>query len=145
MIHHDQYGKRLMRVVAGDAFVPNRQIDYGGILSNDHIKPKIDGVVAETVAVEIQAGWSKAARAAILDLICSDPYPSKLLLVIGPSNSGGYPARIARHCELILRRFIPAETFRVVLLNGNGDITRDEDDVVLIRGALGELGWTAAA
>jgi hypothetical protein len=56
MIHHDEYGKRLMGVVAGDAFVPNREINYGGILGDDEIKPKIDGVVGETVAVEIQAG-----------------------------------------------------------------------------------------
>ncbi|MFZ0887794.1 MAG: hypothetical protein WA005_05020, partial [Candidatus Binataceae bacterium] len=90
MNHHDAYGKRLMGVVAGDAFVPNRKINYGGILSDGDIKPKIDGVVGETLAVEIQAGWSKPARAAILDLICSDEYPSKLLLVIGPPNSGGY-------------------------------------------------------
>jgi len=145
MIHHDAYGKRLMGVVAGDAFVPNRKINYGGILSDCNIKPKIDGVVGETVAVEIQAGWSKPARAAILDLICSDEYPSKLLLVIGPPNSGGYAAKIACHCEIILRRFLRAETFRVVLLNGNGEITRDEDDIVLIRGALRELGWAAAA
>lgn len=145
MIHHDEYGKRLMGVVAGDAFVPNRKINYGGILSDDDIKPKIDGVVGETVAVEIQAGWSKPARGAILDLICSDEYPSKLLLVIDPPGGSGYATKIARHCEIILRRFLHAETFRVVLLRGNGDITRDDDDIVLIRAALRELGWTAAA
>ena len=59
MIPHDEYGKRLMGVVAGDAFVPDRTINYGGRLSDDDIKPKIDGVVGETVAVEIQAGWLK--------------------------------------------------------------------------------------
>jgi hypothetical protein len=145
MIHHDEYGKRLMGLVAGHAFVPNRKISYGGILSDDDIKPKIDGVVGETVAVEIQAGWSKAARGAILDLICSDEYPSKLLLVIDPPAGGGYAAKIARHCGIILGRFLRAGTFRVVLLRGNGDITRDDDDTVLIRSALRGLGWTAPA
>ncbi|MGO9267322.1 MAG: hypothetical protein ACLQBA_21000 [Candidatus Binataceae bacterium] len=67
---HDEYGKNLMRRAAGEAFRSNVRIDYGGSLLDEEIVPRIDGTVAETIAVEIQAGWSKAARGAVLDLIC---------------------------------------------------------------------------
>lgn len=139
----DKYGKDLMRRAVGDAFVANVKIDYGGILRNENIIPRIDGRVGESIAVEIQAGWSKAARGAILDLICSERYPSKLLIVIDPPNSGGYATRIRGHCERILGRFLPNEQFRVVLLHGNHSRPRWDDDLLIIRGALRELGWPA--
>jgi len=139
---NDKYGKELMRRAAGEAFVAHVKINYGGILQGKDIIPHIDGTVAEMIAVEIQAGWSKAARGAMLDLICSDQYLSKLLVVIDPPDGQGYAARIRDHCHRILGRFLPRERFRVILLKGNRSRPQWDDDLLIIQDALRELGWT---
>jgi len=134
-----------MRRAVGQAFVASVSVNYGSILEKNDIIPKIDGTVAGVIAVEIQAGWSKAARAAISDLICSDPYPSKLLVVIGPPNSQECAARIREHCDKILERFLPRERFQVILLEGNRNTPQWDADLLHIRDALRELGWSNQA
>jgi hypothetical protein len=133
---HDDYGKRLLRTVAGDAFVrsgPSVYIDYG---SGD--PAKIDGTVGGQVAVEVDSRTGKQVRGAVLDLVCH-PYPKKLLVLI-PAYMSGY---VAGQCGHILARFLDPKDFRVVLLAGTGESPDQAADTERVRGALRELGFEA--
>jgi hypothetical protein len=86
---HDEYGKRVMNEAVGAAFLPQRSINYRGILRDQDIRLRIDGVIGSMIAVEIESnGASKHGRGAILDLINSG-YPAKLLIVIARPDWGG--------------------------------------------------------
>ncbi len=96
----------------------------------------IDGTVGSSIAVEIESRTGKQVRGAILDLILH-AYPKKLLILV--------PMYIGRHqvkeSEFILKRFVEANDFRVVLLDGTGDSHDEESDVPRVRDALQALGW----
>jgi hypothetical protein len=132
----DQYGKSLFRRVAGDSFSNRKEpctIGYGtGAASS-----RIDGVVGDQIAVEIESGNPKRIRGAVLDLLWH-PYPAKLLVIVeGMQNK---VQESAQQCRVILGRDLSIERYRVVVLDGS---LRSETDLPIVRNALAELGWTA--
>lgn len=135
--NHDAYGKLIMRNAAGNAFS-----DSGSLCTirfgDDAAGARIDGVVSNSIAVEIESRTPKEIRGAVLDLIFH-PYPRKLLLIIaGHQNDASQAANQCRH---ILREEIGDENFQVVLLAGNGREHQQTGDVALVREALRRLGW----
>jgi hypothetical protein len=137
---HDVCGKLVMRQAAGSAFQ-----EYGpvvNVLYGARGGATIDGVVGNSVAVEIESRVSKQVRGAVLDLICQ-PYPKKLLVLLPVHMSN--PVLCSAQCESILARFIKPEHFRVVVLSGSGLSDALEGDVTLIQAALSELQGTSVA
>lgn len=68
MAQHDDYGKKLLRGIAGssyESYGPAITVDYGAGRG-----AQIDGVVDGKIAVEIESRVSKQIRGAVLDLIC---------------------------------------------------------------------------
>ena len=129
-----------MREAAGSAFR-----DYGDVVSVPYGArggATIDGVVGESVAVEIESRVSKQVRGAVLDLICH-PYPKKLLVLLPVHMSN--PALCSAQCQNILTRFVKPENFRVVVLSGSGANDASASDVKLIQRALSELQAHAVA
>ncbi len=134
--NHDAYGKLIMRAAAGDAFSDSGAsctIRFG----DDAAGARIDGVVGNRIAVEIESRTPKQIRGAVLDLIFH-PYPSKLLLIIAGHQNDA--RRAANQCRHILRELVAEKNFQVVLLSGNGREHRETEDVALVRAALGRLG-----
>jgi hypothetical protein len=136
---HDAYGKGVVRAAAGSRFVsdgPKININYGAGFG-----ASIDGVVGETIAVEIESRVSKQVRGAVLDLICH-PYPKKLLILLPVHMQN--PEITRRQCNNILERFLKPSGFRVVLLTGSGHQQCTETDIQLVRNALRDLGMVVA-
>ena len=139
MGQHDNYGKKILRIAAGNAVESSGSavsINYGAGTG-----AQIDGVINGSIAVEIEARVSKQIRGAVLDLLCHRC--EKKLLVILPAHAQN-PETSAAQCRNILSRFLTAEAFRVVVTQGTGDDERIKNDVALIKGALSELGFVAA-
>jgi hypothetical protein len=135
---HDAYGKLVMKNAAGNAFSDGGSactIRFG----DDAAGARIDGVVGDSIAVEIESRTPKQIRGAVLDLIFH-PYPRKLLLIIAGHQNDARQA--ANQCRYILREEIGDENFQVVLLAGNGR-KAEQIDVTLVREALQKLGWDA--
>lgn len=137
---HDAYGKLVMRQAAGEAFR-----EYGDAVTVPYGArggATIDGVVGDSVAVEIESRVSKQVRGAVLDLICH-PYPKKLLVLLPVHMSN--PALCSAQCENILARFVKPQDFRIVVLSGSGANDATDGDVKLIQAALSELQENAVA
>jgi hypothetical protein len=136
MGQHDDYGKLVLRRAVGPAYSEwgdSVCVDYGA-----GQPARIDGSVGASVAVEVESRTSKQVRGAVLDLI-SHKHPKKLLVLI-PMYM--HDATItAEQCRFILSRFVDPADFRVVVLNGTGNVPRLESDTTLVRAALAELGW----
>jgi hypothetical protein len=137
MGNHDLYGKAVMRQAVGAAFQDRGnavQVSYGGKGG-----ATIDGVVADTIAVEIESRVSKQVRGAVLDLICHE-YPKKLLVLLPVHMSN--PQLCSEQCCNILNRFIRPENYQVVVLKGHGSKMDMESDAARVRIALQKLGHT---
>ncbi len=133
---HDAYGRLIMRKAAGEAFAdggPACIVAFG----DDAARARIDGVVGDTVAVEVESRTPKQIRGAVLDLIFH-PYPRKLLLVIAGHQNDARQA--ANQCRYIFERWVAPTNFQVVLLTGNGKEAHEAEDVLLVREALRALG-----
>ena len=110
--NHDAYGKLITRSAAGNAFSDSGalcRIRFG----DDAAGARIDGVVGNSIAVEIESRTPKQIRGAVLDLIFH-PYPRKLLLIIAGHQNDARQA--ANQCGHILREEIGNGNFQVVLL-----------------------------
>lgn len=139
MGEHDAYGKAVLRSAAGSAFRdwgPDVRVSYGSKGG-----ASIDGVVGDSIAVEIESRVSKQVRGAVLDLICHS-HPKKLLLLL-PVHMANQ-SLCAEQCVSILGRFVPSSDFRVVSLSGSGFASTHETDVEIVRTALAELGFNRA-
>jgi len=138
---HEAYGKAIMREAAGAAF-----LDGGAVCSvrfgDDAAGGRIDGVVGNGIAVEVESRTPKQIRGAVLDLLFH-PYPCKLLLIIAGHQNNAPQA--ANQCRYILATWVPPEDFQVVLLSGNGRDRRVAADVALVQQALQALGWSSGA
>jgi hypothetical protein len=137
---HDIYGKAVMRKAAGSAFR-----EWGTpvtVLYGAKGGAAIDGVVGDTIAVEIESRVSKQVRGALLDLICHK-YPKKLLLLVPVHMSN--PALCSDQCRDILGRFLKPDDYRVVVLTGTGSDEAIDVDAQLVRAALTDLGHGTAA
>jgi hypothetical protein len=133
---HDQYGKKVLRAIAGVAFKdwgPSLKVDYGAGQS-----ARLDGTVGDQIAVEIESRTSKQIRGAVLDLIFH-PYAKKLLILL-PVHMGNCEIT-ADQCRHALSRFIKTEDFRVITLSGSGNHAMLEADSTKVKRALLELGF----
>jgi hypothetical protein len=132
---HDSYGKRLLKAVVGERFVPRgreTRVDFGGVTGS------IDGVVKDCCAVEIESRVAKQVRGALVDLL--EHHLSKKLLVLIPVHMYNAEAK-AKHCKYILEKYASkGAVVKVVLLKGTGKAPRDSEDKQLLRQALEELG-----
>lgn len=138
MGQHDAYGKAILKAAAGTAFQswgPAVRISYG-----TPGQAAIDGVVGDTIAVEIESRVSKQVRGAVLDLVCHS-YPKKLLVLLPVHMPNA--RQCSDQCRNILSRFVSPDNYRVVVLKGSGDSDSSQSDVQLIRMALEELGFRA--
>jgi len=136
MGQHDEYGKLVFREALGKAFTEwgdSVCVDYGA-----GQPARIDGCVGSFIAVEIESRTSKQVRGAVLDLICH-PLPKKLLVLLPMYMYN--PAVTAEQCRFALGRFVGAQDFRVVVLEGTGDLHRLDVDVSRVRMSLAELGY----
>jgi len=131
---HDQYGKKIMREAIMEEFAqsgPSVEIDYGA-----GRPARIDGTVANTIAVEIESRTSKQVRGAVLDLLCH-PYAKKLLVLI-PAHMND-PDTTAAQCTNIFTRYCARSDFRVVVLRGTGDKPDLARDLAKVKSAVEEL------
>lgn len=136
---HDAYGKAVMRTAAGSAFResgPAVHVSYGTSKGGG----TIDGVIGDTIAVEIESRVPKQIRGAVLDLICHD-YPKKLLVLVPVYMSN--PTLCSDQCRYILGRFVKPEEYRVIVLAGSGFDQMLEVDASRVRAAIQELGFDA--
>jgi hypothetical protein len=136
MEQHNEYGKQLMKKIAGPAYTgnkPSTEIDYGA-----GQPARIDGTICELIAVEVESRVAKQIRGAVLDLICHK-YPKKLLVILPVHASN--PEIAAEQCRNALARFVSKEDFRVVVTEGSGDNPALEKDAQKVGNALRELGW----
>ncbi len=132
---HDAYGKMVLRHAAGSAFQDASAAVF--VAYGSRGGATVDGVVGDSVAVEIESRVSKQVRGAVLDLIYH-PYPKKLLILLPVHMSN--PTLCSAQCEHILARFLKAEDFRVVILQGSGRGSVLEGDAERVKSALAELG-----
>jgi hypothetical protein len=106
MGQHDRYGKRLMALACGADFC-----DFG--TSRDVFlcagQPgRIDGVVADRIAVELESRVSKQGRGALMDLVLH-PCPGKFLAMMPVHMSDP---------EITLRTKRVIERFRLQRVDG---------------------------
>ncbi len=133
-LKHDRYVKGLLRRILGNHFLTSGaevRVPYQGVTA------RIDGVVQGCCAVEIESSVDKEIRGSLMDLFFH-PYKKKLLvLVYGSMNN---PERTVRHCQGILEALGKKQIeYSVVLLEGDGDLPREVEDIRLLRTALAEL------
>lgn len=133
---HDDYGKELLRRVAGsdyELYGSPVEIDFGAGQPG-----RIDGSIVGGIAVEIESRVSKQIRGAVLDLILHE-HPKKLLVIL-PKHASN-PAIAAEQCRNIMTKFLRPEDFEVLLLLGHGDSPRYDEDVDLLGASLRKLGY----
>ena len=133
---HDEYGKKILRAAAGGAYEMYGspvEVDYGA-----GQPARIDGAVAEKIAVEVESRTSKQIRGAVLDLICHR-YPKKLLILLPVHMSN--PAIAAEQCRVVMAKFLDVKDFRVIVLSGHGDNPNIEEDTEQVKQALSSLGF----
>jgi hypothetical protein len=133
MEDHDGYGKRIVRLAAGDAFADRGEatwVHYG------RQRARITGTIGAEVAVEVDARGARPTRGAILDLAFHE-LPKKLLVLV-PAQAGDHAAA-EEQCGFILDRLLGKDAFRVVLLRGTGWHPRPAEDVARVQAALREL------
>ncbi len=115
--------------------------DWGSSVCVDYMAgqpARIDGTVGSKIAVEIESRVSKQIRGAVLDLICH-PYPKKLLILLPVHMSDAEIA--ASQCRYIMARFLRTADFRVVVLEGSGNVSAIDADARRVTTALSELGY----
>lgn len=130
---HDAYVKKLLDRILGPRFLTTGP---GVVVPYDDIVGRIDGVIDDSCAVEIESRTIKQVRGAVLDLFFH-PYPKKLLVIV-PVHMHK-PQEAVAHCQGILRDLgLGPDSYRVVLLAGSGDLP-DEQDPERLEDALREL------
>jgi len=141
-ICHDNYGKELLKKVAGCQFKSKGKsvkVCYSG-----YVSASIDGVINNCCAIEIESRVDKQVRGALLDLL-EHPLSKKLLILI-PAHMRD-PQATAKHCEYILGKYTKnlekkgqKITTKVILLDGTGKNRKESTDKEKIKKALMELG-----
>ena len=133
---HDDYGKNLLRQATGDTvdqYGPAVEINYGA-----GSPARIDGALGGRIAIEVESRTPKQVRGAVIDLICH-PCRKKLLILLPVKKNMPNPDATAEQCRNILARFLPAVSYRVIVLEGHGNDPRLELDVKIVAEALRNL------
>ena len=129
---HDDYGKKVMRTAFGSAYSdcgPSVLVTFG----EGGGRGQIDGTIGPDIAVEIESRVPKQIRGAVLDLICH-PFPKKVLILL-PVHMGCTQTAVAQ-AHFIFRKFLPPETFRVILLSGSGNLSALDADVAVLKAGI---------
>lgn len=137
---HDDYGKKVLHRAAGNAYEQygeSVEIDYGA-----GQPARIDGAVANKIAVEVESRTSKQIRGAVLDLLCHR-YQKKLLIILPVHQSN--PDIAAEQCRFAMRKFLKEKDFLVIVLSGNGFDPHLIKDARVIKQALINLGFDETA
>ena len=132
---HDKYGKTVLEEACGSVFIdkgPSVEINLSA-----GRPARIDGVIGNNIAVEIESRVPKQVRGAIMDLIVHD-CPKKLLVLL-PVHMNNIHIT-AKQSNYILSRFLKEDQFKVVSLTGDGKHPNFEQDVKLIRDCIESLG-----
>jgi len=129
---HDQYGKRVLLDAFGSDFNSSPAPHPFGPEAGT---ARIDGIVYEKIAVEIESRASKQVRGALVD-IALYPLPLKLVVLL-PVYGNHYTER---QCRVILKRICSTEShFEVVTLSGTGSKCDLERDVAIVKDAVQRL------
>ena len=133
MRQHDLYGKSILQKTSGDFRSDSleREIFFG-----DGGSAKIDGIIGDSIAVEVESRVDKQIRGALMDLLLH-PF-SKKLLVILPVHMNN-PSKTIKQCNFILGKFLPKKFFQIVLLKGHGDDRREKEDIKIVQKAINQL------
>ena len=132
---HDKYGKKVMQRAFGKTFNPNPGPISFGIDAGTF---KIDGIIGEDIAVEIESLASKQARGAIVDIICH-PFPKKLVVLIEKYGN----KYTENQCRVLLDKFAPDVVKQVITLHGSGTNEKISDDVQAVKDAVEKLRQSA--
>ncbi|MDO9577366.1 MAG: hypothetical protein Q7J16_05735 [Candidatus Cloacimonadales bacterium] len=133
---HENYGKKILSLAAG--------IDYRN--EGECIKvyygtcnyARIDGTIADEIAVEIESRTSKQVRGALIDLLFHK-FKRKLLLIL-PVHMNN-PDITAEQCRFILSKFLDEKNYEVVVLKGHGNHDKTDSDKKIVVKALKKLGY----
>ncbi len=131
---HEKYVKDILKSIAKGKFVCSGnqiKVEYPAISA------RIDGVIENCCAIEIESRTAKQIRGALLDLT-NHKLKKKLLIIIRtPSLS---KRNIVEHCENILSNYLNKKNNQVVLLEGTGNNQKPKKDKIKIKNALSKLG-----
>jgi hypothetical protein len=138
---HGNYVKKLLEDVAGTRFISSGEcvnVEYSGVTA------KIDGVIKECCAIEVESRVDKQIRGALLDLL-EHHLPKKLLIIVPVHMTN--PEKTVEHCQEILKRYNAiknpkAMPPRVIPLQGTGEdpYIHEKEDRELIKKTLEEMG-----
>lgn len=135
---HEKYSKKLLKKIAGDRFISSGEsvkVNYEG-----PVTARIDGVIHDCCAIEIESRVAKQVRGSLLDLL-EHPLSKKLLILI-PAHMNN-PENTAKHCEDIFKKYKKKQQVtKVILLKGTGRNPRcyADKDKKKIKDALRALG-----
>jgi hypothetical protein len=140
---HEDYGKRLFGCILGERWVTSGDARSVRMAS---VRADLDGVILSEelseieCAVEIEARIYKQIRGAILDLFWH-PAPRKMLTVILAQSQLGNEEKARAHLMFVCRKLASGDNrpFELVILRGSGEYPAEEDDRVLLSGALKRL------
>jgi len=135
-LSHDEYGKAVLRAAFPSSFVwrgSSVRINYG---KGGHAR--IDGVLNDAIAVEVESRASKQVRGALVDLIAHPA--SRKLMVLLPVHMTNIQTT-AEQCRHILGMYLDKKAFFVVVLNGTGVNPQLINDIALIRKELKGKSW----
>lgn len=137
---HDSYGKNLLRKIAGEKFhSKGKEIEVDAY---KYKRARIDGVLANVCAVEIESRTPKQIRGAVVDLFFHRA--RKKLLILVPANLGDKPKAVEEHCEQLLTDLLklkkkPRKDAAVILLKGTDKNRKVNEDRRIIESALRDL------
>lgn len=129
---HDQYGKEVFRRAFDSRFNSAPASFSFGVGAGN---ARIDGVLDECIAVEIESRVSKQVRGALLD-IAFHPLQLKLVALIRKYGNDYTEAQ----CRAILKRICPAGSrYEVVSLSGSGQVHDYDKDIETVKLAVQRL------
>jgi len=137
---HDKYGKQVLLKAFPHCFVSTGKqlrVEYG-----KGGYARIDGLLNDEIAIEIESRVSKQIRGALVDLISHEA--KRKLLILIPAHTGDIEKATAQ-CEYILRQHLHERDFLVVALQGTGGAPHNSRDVATIRKALHRKSWVRKA
>ncbi len=135
---HDSYGKNVLKLAFPNDFDESPKGIHFDPEKKDAGTARIDGLIGDDIAVEIESRVSKQVRGALVDL-AFHPRKKKLLVLIREHND----QRTAPQSRIILKRLCEAkkDRFKVIEIDGSGK-NRDyylRSDAKKIRDAVAEL------
>jgi hypothetical protein len=126
---HADYGKRVLERACGGLFQY-----YGPLLTIPGTGERVDGLIGNDVAVEVEARNTTQVRSAVPKLL-RHPYPRKLLVIMIPNldYSLERARALAYECSFALQAQVGQDNGRAIVLAGFGDCEDFEADAERVR------------